>query len=190
MQHALKRVAGVLLIFFLSVSNALADWVLDNSKSGLYFVSIKKDHIAETHGFKQLSGVITKAGQGNLSIDLASVETNIDIRNERIRDHLFETSTFSSANVSVDLSKTGVKPGIQSVNVLLDLHGVKKEIPALLAISEVGNVVQVSTVAPIVLNAADFNLAGGLTVLREIGAVANISNAVPVTFFLSFVKQD
>jgi hypothetical protein len=39
------------------------------------------------------------------------------------------------------------------------------------------------------LNAADFDLAGGLTILREIGAVSSISNAVPVTFFLSFVKQ-
>lgn len=189
MQRVLKLVGGSVLGFWLLTGNVLADWVLDNNKSGLYFVSIKKDHIAETHTFRKLSGVITKAGQGNLTIDLASVATNVDIRDERIRDHLFETTTFATANVIVDLSKTGVKPGIQTVNVTLDLHGVKKEIAAMVAITEAGDTVQVSTVAPIILDAADFNLAGGLTVMREIGSVASISNAVPVTFFLSFVKQ-
>jgi polyisoprenoid-binding protein YceI len=102
---------------------------------------------------------------------------------------LFETKTFANANVSVDLSKTGVKPGIQTVNVTLDLHGVKKEIPATVAITEVGTTVQVTTVAPIMLNAADFGLAGGLSTLREIASLDSISNAVPVTFLLSFVKQ-
>ncbi|OQX14641.1 MAG: hypothetical protein BWK73_09005 [Thiothrix lacustris] len=48
---------------------------------------------------------------------------------------------------------------------------------------------QVTTVAPIVLNAADFDLAAGLTALREIAGLTSISNAVPVTFFLSFVKR-
>lgn len=189
MRTILKITATFLTVALLS-GNALADWVLDNSKSGLYFVSIKKDHIAEAHTFKKLSGVITKAGQGSLTIDLGSVATNIEIRDTRIRDHLFETKSFPTASVIVDLAKTGVKPGIQTVSVTLDLHGVKKEVPATVNITEAGNTVQVSTVAPIILDAADFNLAGGLTVMREIGSVASISNAVPVTFFLSFVKQD
>lgn len=190
MNHLPRLVFAILLAATLSPIAACADWVLDNSQSALYFVSIKKDHVAETHTFKQLAGTITAAGQGNLTIDLASVETHIDIRNTRMRDHLFETGKFANATVSVDLGKTGVKPGIQTLNVLLDLHGVKKEIPATVAITEVNNTVQVTTVAPIMLNAADFDLAGGLTILREIGAVEHISNAVPVTFFLSFVKQN
>ena len=189
MQRTLKFVCNTALTFALLSGTAFADWTLDNSQSALYFVSIKKDHIAENNTFKKLSGLITDAGQGSLNIDLTSLSTTIDIRDERVRDHLFDTKTFPNATVSVDLSKTGVKPGIQTVNVTLDLHGVKKELTATVAIIEAGNTVQVATVAPILLNAADFDLAGGLTILREIGAVSSISNAVPVTFFLSFVKQ-
>ncbi|QLQ32577.1 MAG: YceI family protein [Candidatus Thiothrix singaporensis] len=190
MHKLLKHATGTALAFALLSGPAYADWVLDNNKSALYFVSIKKENIAEPHTFKKLSGSITAAGQGTLSIDLGSVETNIDIRNIRMRDHLFETNTFPTATVSVDLTKTGVKPGIQPITVTLDLHGVKKEIPALVALTDVGDTVQVSTVAPIILDAAAFDLANGLTTLREIGAVSSISNAVPVTFFLSFVKQN
>ncbi|MEZ5453021.1 MAG: YceI family protein [Thiothrix sp.] len=190
MKQRLKLAAQILLPLLLLSQAAAADWVLDNDKSALYFVSIKKENVAETHTFKNLSGLITEAGQGSLAIDLASLETNIDIRNTRMRDHLFETSKFATATVSVDLTQTGLKPGIQTVKVILDLHGVKKEIPAVVAITEVGNTVQVASVAPVILDAAEFDLAGGLTTLREIGAVASISNAVPVTFFLSFAKQD
>ncbi len=188
MQGVLPFIGKTTLGFALLASTAMADWVLDNQQSALHFVSIKKDHVAETHTFKTLSGAITKAGQGSLHIDLASVSTNIDIRDQRMREQLFDTKKFTSANISVDLRKTGVKPGIQTVNVTLDLHGVKKEIPATVALTEVGNTVQVTTVAPIVLNAADFDLAAGVTALREIAALPSISNAVPVTFFLSFVK--
>ena len=189
MQRALPLICKTALSFALLSGTAMADWVLDNTQSALYFVSIKSDHIAEIHTFKTLSGAITKAGQGSLNIDLASVSTNIDIRDQRMREQLFDTQKFATASVNVDLSKTGVKPGIQTVNVTLDLHGVKKEIPATVSLTEVGNTVQVSTVAPIMLNAADFDLAAGITALREIAELPSISNAVPVTFFLSFVKQ-
>lgn len=189
MQHTVKRIGATAIMFALLSGTAAADWVLDNSQSALYFVSIKKDNVAETHTFKTLSGTITQAGQGSLNIDLTSVSTHVDIRDQRMREQLFDTSKFATATVSVDLSKTGVKPGIQSANVTLDLHGVKKDIAATVAITEVGNTVQVATVAPILLNAADFDLAAGITALREIAELPSISNVVPVTFFLSFVKQ-
>ncbi len=189
MQRTFNLVGNTALAYALLSGTAMADWVLDNTQSALYFASIKADHIAEIHTFKTLSGAITKAGQGSLNIDLASVSTNIDIRDQRMREQLFDTQQFATASVSVDLSKTGVKPGIQTVNVMLDLHGVKKEISATVAITEVGNTVQVSTVAPIMLDAANFDLAAGITALREIAELPSISNAVPVTFFLSFVKQ-
>jgi hypothetical protein len=73
MRHALKLVCGTALTFALLSGSAFADWVLDNNKSALYFVSIKKQDIAETHTFKKLSGLITSAGQGTLTIDLGSL---------------------------------------------------------------------------------------------------------------------
>lgn len=170
-------------------TNAFADWVLDNDQSALHFVSIKKTHVPDTHTFKQLAGVITESGQGSLTIDLSSLDTGIEIRDQRMRDQLFEVSKFAEAKITVDLAETGVKPGIQDVKVTLDLHGKQQEVPATVAVAEVGNTVQVSTVAPILLNAEDFDLAAGITTLREIAGLDSISNVVPVTFFLSFVKQ-
>lgn len=189
MQRSLLFISKVILSISFFITLAHADWVLDNNQSALYFASIKKQSIAEIHQFKQLSGTIDHTGQGTLSIDLTSVETNVDVRNQRLRDMLFETNKFAKATVAIDLRETGIRSGIQTVKVILDLHGVKKQIPATIAVMTNEKQVNVATAAPIILNAADFDLEGGLTVLREIASLDNISNAVPVTFFLSFNEQ-
>lgn len=185
---AFAKTAVVCLLLALP-SATWADWVLDNAQSALHFVSVKQGDKAETHTFQQLSGVITSQGQGKLEIDLASVATNIPIRDTRMRELLFETARFPKATVTVDLAKVGVKPGIQTLPVTLELHGVKQELPSTVAITEVGRTVQVASVAPVVVDAAAFGLADGVGKLREVAGLDSISLAVPVTFFLSFVAQ-
>lgn len=76
---------------------------LDSQSPLLNFVSIKKVHVVETHRFESLSGAITDTGVATLVIDLNSVNTGIDIRNERMRNLLFETATFPQATASVDI---------------------------------------------------------------------------------------
>lgn len=189
MRRVLKLASKILLASSLLSATAYADWVLDNNKSALYFVSIKNQNNAETHTFKTLSGTIDNNGTGSLSIDLTSVDSNIAIRNQRLRELLFMTDKFATTTVSIDLRTTGIKAGIQTINATLELHGVKKDIPATLAVTLVNNSIEVATVAPIILSAADFGLDGGITTLREIASLQSISNAVPVTFFLSFTQQ-
>lgn len=69
-----------------------------------------------------------------VNIDLSSVETNVDIRNERMKAILFETSDFMEAkirgSVNVDkLSELNVGDTyIESIKFNLSLHGVSREI--------------------------------------------------------------
>ena len=74
---------------------------LDTLRSSLYFVSAKNSHVVETHTFTALSGAISEEGVATLRITLDSVESGIAIRNERMRNMLFETLTFSEAVVSL-----------------------------------------------------------------------------------------
>lgn len=189
MQRTLRVLRHTAFSLALLSGSAIADWTLDNQQSALHFVSIKKDHVAEVHNFKTLSGTVTAEGKGSLEIDLASVNTNVEIRDERMREKLFDTAKFAKANISVDLGADGIKPGIQTITATLDLHGVKKELTATVAVTENGDNLQVATVAPILINAEDFDLAAGVNTLRELAQLPSISNAVPVTFVLNFVKK-
>ena len=57
-------------------------WTLDPDASRLRFASVKNDRVAEDNGFTALSGQITPDGEIRLAVDLETVETGIDIRND------------------------------------------------------------------------------------------------------------
>ena len=94
-------------VFLLFSYPVFPDWKLVNDESSLHFISIKASDIAETHTFKKLSGSVKENGEAQLSINLASLETLIPIRNERMGNLLFETKIYPSAvfKVEVDLEK-------------------------------------------------------------------------------------
>lgn len=185
----LRSVFFFLIVTSLSLSASYAaKWQLDNDNSSLHFISIKKGDIAEVHRFKTLSGTI-KEGKASLAIDLASVDTKIPIRDERMNNELFKTKQFSTATASIDLGKDAKPTGKTAIKVTLDLHGVKKDVAAEVMVSSTDDQVTVSTLAPIVINAADFGLDKGVEKLRELAQLDSISKAVPVTFHLVFTPE-
>ena len=95
-----------LIATFSTLSHA-ADWELQSKTSQLNFISIKNNSIAEVHDFTTLSGSINKKGEAVLTISLPSVETSIGIRNERMKEHLFESKQYPVATfiTFIDMDK-------------------------------------------------------------------------------------
>ena len=87
----------------LASAQAAAQWTLSADDSSLSFISVKAEHIAEVHSFARLSGEIDSGGEAVVSIDLTSVQTGIDIRNERMQSMLFNTDMYPRAQVSADV---------------------------------------------------------------------------------------
>jgi len=171
----------------------LAQWELATDRSALNFVSIKNNSIGETHAFKSIVGFVGKDGRVQLAIDLDSVETQIPIRNERMRELLFQTALFPTANITAQVAPEVLAAIAQGgavntdVTVTLSLHGVQQSlsVPVLVSGDETG-VLRVITPKPVIVSAADFGLDGGVTALREIAGLNSISTAVPVTLNLVF----
>jgi polyisoprenoid-binding protein YceI len=186
----------ILAVFLLSPCGAaLADWELDNTKSAVNFVSIKNDSVGEVHTFTSLAGFIGAAGNVQMTINLDSVETQIAIRNERMRELLFETVKFPSAQLSAtvepavlaEASKGGVITA--EVPVTLSLHGKDKTLTvSVVVVGGADGSMRVFTPRPVLVNAADFGLERGVTALQQVAGLKAISLAVPVTLQLLFVK--
>jgi len=182
-----------LLLLLLLATNAQAHYQLENSASSLNFISIKKNKIGEVHTFKQLSGSINSEGVAEVIIDLSSVQTNIDVRNERLKSMLFETGIFPTAKVSATLDANQletIKSGqvlIMPIELTLNLHGKSKIIKTnVQVIGLTEGALLVNTIKPIMLNAFDFGLSEGVTKLMEAAKLPSISTAVPVSFSLIF----
>ncbi|ORU90216.1 MAG: hypothetical protein A6F71_04415 [Cycloclasticus sp. symbiont of Poecilosclerida sp. M] len=181
----------ITLVFF--TATAQADWVLDGENSSLNFVSVKKDKIGEVNHFKTLSGEITNEGKASVTIDLASVETNIDVRNERIKNILLEVDAYPKAKVMLKLDAAQLmslaigERRVVPVNLTVLLHGKRKEMMFdVIVVGLVGGSLMVLSLQPIILNAFDFGLDVGISKLIEITKLPSIDSAVPVTFNLVF----
>jgi polyisoprenoid-binding protein YceI len=170
-----------------------ASWTLDAGASELHFVTTKNTNVAEVQAFKRLDGAVFPDGAVRLTIDLSSVETRIPLRNERLQNMLFEIAKFPVAQFDgeVDMARVrGLEPGASldlDVAGKLSLHGQVQDAAASLRVVKLrsGHLL-VATRAPILVNAAKFDLAPGIEQLRVIMSLPNIVGTVPVDFSLEF----
>lgn len=184
----------LLLTLAVPAMTAHADWSLDNSGSQLSFVSIKAMDVAEVHTFSELSGSVGADGHARVVIQLASVNTLIPIRDERMREVLFQTDLFPTATVDarVDITKLqrlAVSTSeVLTTEIILNLGEARLPLTVELLISRVAaDRILVATLKPVVVNAGAVDLADGVEALREIAGLPSISKAVPVSFVLQFV---
>ena len=182
-------------LLLLFSSPVFSDWYLVNEESKLNFISIKASNIAEIHSFKKVSGSVKENGEAQLSINLASLETLIPIRNERVKNLLFETQIYPTAvfRLEVDLEKIlsleEGKSWAEKYRGKLELKG--KQFPLELNIITTRLNRQSFSVAsfePLLLNADRLGLSEGIESLRLIVGLPSISKSVPVTFSLIFRK--
>ncbi|MEJ2130783.1 MAG: YceI family protein, partial [Gammaproteobacteria bacterium] len=138
-----------------------ASWSLDASGSYLSFVTTKNSDVAEAHAFIGLRGEVSDSGAAELTIEMASVHTLVPVRDERMRDVLFEAGKFPLATFSTEIDLEpllAMAPGETRTTELvgqLDLHGVATTTRADVAVTRIGeNRFSVVTRKPVVVLAA------------------------------------
>lgn len=178
------------------VTPAKGNWTLDNSASVFNFLTVKNKDNLEVQTFNTLQGSVSESGLATLSIDLNSLDTGITLRDQRMRDFLFEADVLPTLYYRVqlnvaELDKLATGTSLtQTLSGTLTLHGVQSPVNAQVLITRLndGNI-SVSTVKPVLVNAADFDLSAGVEAMRTIAGLMDIADVVPVTFKLWF-KQN
>jgi len=179
----------------LAMAPARADWLLDEENSHLAYGSIKKNSIGESNHFQKMEGRISDSGAVTLLIDLGSVETWVDIRNERMKEFFFKTKLFPVASLSgqVDMAQfQDMAVGSQrtlEMTFEFTLHGESQNVEAELAILRLSeDKVVILNHEIIFLDVEKFNLLPGLKKLQELAKLPSISTVVPVVFHLTFTQ--
>jgi polyisoprenoid-binding protein YceI len=190
MGFSMKAFIISLALTFSSLS--LADWTLQQPSS-IHFLTGKNTHITEIHSFRKFEGAINTQGMAKLSIDLSSVDTRIAIRDERMQEHLFETSLFSQATFEAEIPTdllAQVSGGQQTEFELkgkISLHGKQAQAYCQVMISpNKDDTITVSSITPMVIDAESFNLIAGINKLQELAGLKSITHTVPLTFNLLF----
>jgi hypothetical protein len=188
----------VLALFLLLLSSpwALGEWQLLPDYSRVSFVSFKRGEMAELQRFKELSGHIDDQGLVRVVLPFAGLDTGLALRDMRTREELFESERFPQAEVigEVDVATweqlaVGAAQ-VETLEIQLDLHGRQQRLKAEILVSRLGEEsVQVTTLEPLLLKAADFDLLDGLERLRTYIGGAPIGPEVPVFAVLSFQRR-
>ncbi|MGF1684200.1 YceI family protein [Photobacterium minamisatsumaniensis] len=194
-----KQVAMFLgvMVSILGTSSAVANWSLDGPNSTVGFSSVKNDSVLEQHKFRNVAGAITDEGDVKLSIDLTSVDTNIQIRDERMKKELFDTEknplTMLTASVDSEALKNMMPGKIMTTDVEfeLDLHGETQKLATKVQVTGLENGgLQVTTLQPVEIKSAAFGLDVGIEKLKDIAKLNSILLSVPVSANLIFVAEE
>ncbi len=184
------------VVVSLAANVCFADWTLQTEQSQLNFISVKKSTVAETHKFERFSGQVDDQGNATIDIDLSSVDTAIGIRDKRLQSMLFETSLYPKATLSASIDTaiiSALKAGESTTTELtfkLSLHGATQSLSGNVQITALSDQrLLVSTIVPVIVKAADFNLVGGIEQLKTVAKLPSIATAIPVTANWVFKKQ-
>lgn len=177
-------------------AQADAQWDLDLTQSELRFTSLKKSHVLESHRLALQAGSVDISGHAEVDLDLSTVDTGIEIRDERLKEHLFEVSLYPRATVSTEFSQASLEAltqhgsSISEIEFNLDLHGVEQQVSALTQVSCINaETVWVSSAQPLQIKAADFGLTDGVRTLAELAGLDSIPEFSHVDFNLVFRQE-
>ncbi|WP_263081186.1 YceI family protein [Endozoicomonas sp. Mp262] len=185
-----KLLVAIMAFCFSTIG--FADMTLINDKSSLTFISIKQNQVAEVHRIKNLSGSY-KGNKAEVTLDLASIDSKIGIRDQRMRDYLFEVSTFATARFTANID-SGLVASLPEGEVMpktldgeLELHGQKVPVTTKVNVIRLkSGGLSVTTIEPLIINAREFDMVKGIDKLRQLAGLDSIGYAVPVTFSVEF----
>lgn len=183
-------IPAVFLSAFASAGFA-ESWTLDPDASHIAFGSVKKDTVGEVHAFEMFSGTVTQDGAVKIEIDLGTVETLIDIRNERMVEHVFQNTPMATITAQVDLEEIA-RLAVGDSTVIdaeggVTLVGNTLELETELFVMRLSDSrVLVTTQSMIMLSTSDMGLTAGIDKLMELANLPGITRVSPVTLRLVF----
>lgn len=188
----MKMLRAITIASALIASPALAaEWTLESDASHLAYGTVKIGDIGEVNSFKSLSGHVSKDGKVEIDIDLSSVETNIDIRNERMIEYVFRKAPSATLTAQIDMAAvSGLEVGASSVmevDAAVSFVGTDIEFYTDMFVLRVAeDVVMVSTNDMVFVSAEDAGVSDGVDKLMELAQLPEITRTVPVTARLMF----
>lgn len=174
-----------------------AEWTLNGEESKIAFGSVKNNDVGEVHHFTGLSGTVSEDGTAEIEIDVVGVETWIDIRNERMLKHVFESVTYPKATLTAKIDMEaleGLEPGQTTTTAAegkIAMAGIESDVTAELFVAVLSEGrVMVTTDEMIMLYTSDLEIDAGIDALREIAGLDSIARVAPVTLRLIFENDD
>ncbi|GEM79152.1 hypothetical protein VSU01S_13970 [Vibrio superstes NBRC 103154] len=172
---------------------AAGHYKVDSKVSTVSFATIKKQYVVEPAVISGLSGNLDDKGMLSVMVPLKNLDTGVSIRNDRLNELFFNAATFSdvkiSAQVPAELMKGDRVITQATIPATVTLYGKTQTLDFMLNIVRVGEIISVSSVKPVIVDAGSFGIpkANLQAVSKTVGDIA-ISATVAVNVSLVLIK--
>lgn len=191
----LLAIAAALCLAACSQSGDDGAWWVDDEASSLSFVTVKNGDVDEEHELSGISGWADTTGQIRFVLDMSSLETFIDIRNERMAEHLFQTADFPEAHVSARYDVTAydelaVGDSVeQALDFRLSIRDMPLDLSTSVTITRLAeDRIRVESSVPVNVLAAPLQLEDGIETLRGLAGLDSITPSVAVSFVVEMQR--
>ncbi len=194
MKYFTSLLCGAALMMATPVFAGGAVWKSVEDQSRVAFGSVKNDTNGEVHHFNTVSGTVKDTGELKLTVDLASIETNIDIRNERITKHVFQegkAQAVITGEIEMD-EINSIKQGetkVLEIQATLAFAGIENDIDVEMLVARLSDDrVLVTTADFMMLSTDDLGIDDGINVLQQLAKLSGITRVTPVAIRMVFEK--
>jgi len=169
-------------------------WKSVGDEARIAFGSIKNDTNGEVHHFNKVNGTVSEAGDLKLTVDLTSLETNIDIRNERIAAHIFQEGKANAVITGeIDMEEVNsLKQGettVVEIQATLAFAGFENDIDVEMLVARLSDDrVLVTTADFMMLSTEDLGIDEGVNILQKLASLSGITRVTPVAVRMVFEK--
>lgn len=187
-----KYLVGTALALCLTATSTFAqDWKLNSDTSRLAFGSIKNSYNGEVHTFEGLTGTVSREGAVAIDIPLGGVATNIDIRNERMIEFIFNNAPAATLSASLEMGELNkMRPGettTMELDATLSFLGNDVDVYTEVFVARLsGRSVLVTTNDMLVLDMDELGIDAGIDKLQELAGLDSIARVTPITMRFIF----
>lgn len=181
----------VIFVGVLLTNQSHADWQLLPGSASFTIGTTKNETITEIHRFRELEGFVQSDGTAVVTVNLLSVDTGIEIRDQRMQAMLFSITANAVYKTKLDIEmfqKMGIGQSKEfRMDGMLELGGRQAPVPLTTRITrqESGNY-QVTTISANEIDVGMFGFSDGIEQLRAIANLQLISPIVTFEFNLEF----
>jgi|TARA_R100000455_G_C6260756_1_gene116129 hypothetical protein len=191
----LSLILGSLVTLAACSDTPQTDWTLNGEASTLSFVSVKNESVLEASHFATLTGSVDEAGNAHVAVQTETVETFVDIRNERLVEHVFQSRNHPqiAIDTQIDLDEfesLEIGETIRTeLTLTVTLASTPRSIYADVLVTRAGrDTVIVATAEPVMVDARDFRLGPQVELLEALAGLDSVSPVAAVSAYLVFVR--
>ncbi|MEN0653864.1 MULTISPECIES: YceI family protein [Hyphobacterium] len=183
------------LVAVSACSQPSGSWMLNADHSSLSFVSVKNESVLEASHFATLTGSVSEDGNAHVAAQTETLESWVDVRNERMVEHFFQSAQHPQLSVDTQIDLAAYEDmeigetRRAELTLTVTIVSTPRTVYGDVFVTRAGtDTVIIATAEPVMVDARDFGLGNAVELLESLAGLDSVSPVAAVSVFLVYER--